>query len=69
MSLYMDQLKLPNKGQEWGVAMGLVILAWVLWYPLAFVFMRIAMGARRYEPPKKPTIPIMAVDTKDSVAA
>jgi hypothetical protein len=67
MCLYMDQLKLPNKGQTWGVAMGLIILAWALWYPLAFVFMWIAMGARRYEPPKKPTIPIIDMDTKASV--
>lgn len=60
MAVYIAQLKLATHGQRWGAGMALLILSWILFYPLAVVFMRIALGAKRYELPK-PIIPINIV--------
>lgn len=35
MVLFVDQLKLPNTGQRWSIAFGLLVMVWGLWVPLA----------------------------------
>ena len=48
---YMPFLKLPDRGQTWttGVAMQLVSI--FVWFPVACLLLRIALGSKRYRDP------------------
>lgn len=49
MCLYMDQLKSPERGQMWGGAMALLIIAWLVFHPLCIWLMTVTLGAKRFE--------------------
>ena len=51
MCLYIDQLQSPAKGQRYGTGMAFVIVAWLIFYPLAIFTLRLCLATRRYEDP------------------